>query len=110
MRRARHAALCALGVLVLGSIAGCGGGGGGGASACGGAANTLCAAGSFCDYADLSCGATEGECKPIPADCSVVGAFPTVITGPVCSCAGLDFFSACDAAAAGQSVRGAGDC
>lgn len=109
----RSFAMCALSVAALGLGIGCGGGGGGGGGvSCGGAENTRCPAGQFCDYADLSCGATglQGECKLIPTDCTLPEAFITELSGPVCSCQGLDFFSACDAAAAGQSVRAAGDC
>lgn len=73
---------------------------------CGGADDVQCPEGQYCDLAaDDGCDVrnAEGRCKPRPETCQT-------IYEPVCSCEGLTFASACQAAAAGASLRAPGEC
>ncbi len=66
---------------------------------CGGIAGIQCGADEYCDYADDSCGANDGDgvCTPVPTDC------PT-IDEPACGCDGTVYSNECSANAAGVDV------
>lgn len=85
-------------------ISGCGGGGGGGGSAC--ALSSDCAAGEYCQFAAGACGddGNQGSCTALSGEACAEGGTP------VCSCDGISFFNECFATAAGQSIRGDGEC
>jgi hypothetical protein len=76
------------------------------AVSCGGPDKATCSSGTYCKYADGSCGAGAaiGTCTTIPSTCA--GATPS----PVCGCDGKTYDSACAAQAAGISVSATGAC
>ncbi|MDD9937782.1 MAG: Kazal-type serine protease inhibitor domain-containing protein [Myxococcales bacterium] len=84
----------------------CDGGDPGSGDMCGGFAGFACPQGEYCDYAagdgcDISDGL--GVCKTQPQAC-------TREFNPVCGCNGQTYGNACEAAAAGASVRSQGEC
>ena len=72
---------------------------------CGGIAGLACADGEFCRYERGICGDGDqmGFCAPKPEFC-------TAQHDPVCGCDDKGYGNACDAAAAGVSVRLNGAC
>jgi hypothetical protein len=76
------------------------------AEVCGGIVGATCPEGQYCDLSlgdgcDVADG--QGRCAPRPEQC-------TQQYDPVCSCNGETYGNACTAAAAGVSVRSAGEC
>jgi len=67
--------------------------------ACGGFAGLQCDDGYYCDWADDTCGAVDGQgtCQPVPDVCTAGGAI-------VCGCDGEQYASACAAAQNGTDV------
>lgn len=90
-----------------GNTGGSGGGGGGGSTGgpCGGKSGGSCTGDEYCDFPDDLCGAADGAgtCTPKPDAC------PDVYD-PVCSCDGMVYSNACDAAAVGLDVSLLGTC
>jgi hypothetical protein len=77
-----------------------------GGQACGTRGAAACPAGLFCEYSvDAMCGATDkpGHCASKPDVC-------TANAEPVCGCDGKTYGNACNAAAAGVSVKSNGAC
>jgi hypothetical protein len=89
-------------LLLATTLTACGGGGGGSGPSC--TSSSECAQGSFCDFADGTCGSGgSGSCEPIPTVC-------TAEVIPVCSCEKISFSNECFANAAAQSVATMGNC
>jgi hypothetical protein len=77
-----------------------------GGQVCGTRGAAACPAGLFCEYSvDAMCGATDkpGHCASKPEAC-------TAHAEPVCGCDGKTYGNACNAAAAGVSVKSNGAC
>lgn len=72
---------------------------------CSGLSALLCGQGLYCKYEDSSCGDDDaaGVCTERPEVCAEIFA-------PVCGCDGETYGNACEAAAAGTSVRSEGPC
>lgn len=73
---------------------------------CGGIAGFDCPDGEYCDFPiETQCGSGDmaGSCKPIPEGC-------TTDDVPVCGCDDMTYSNACEAAAAGISVKSDGEC
>lgn len=73
---------------------------------CGGFAGFQCDEGQFCNYGDADgCGYADqlGTCEVLPEACAEIYA-------PVCGCNGEDYANACEAHAAGASVKQTGSC
>lgn len=98
------------------ALIGCSGGGGDdtidGKKVCGGTKSTVCEPNQFCNFIDLSCGATladgtppTGVCEDVLPTCAADATQP-----PVCTCDNLTFQNPCWAIAAAQSVRTIGEC
>jgi hypothetical protein len=82
-----------------------GGGGGAGPMACGGFSGETCGTMDYCDWADDSCGADDGQgqCAPRPDAC------PEDCPG-VCGCDGQFYCNTCIAASAGVDVSANASC